>query len=126
MPNDVQENSRPGKLFAWWKLGAALAGLCLCALSGWFIHMNSKHAEGSVPTADINAVLARHDKELMAIPGVVGVYIGLAEDEKTPCLHVMLARPDESLKKRIPSTLEGVHVITEVSGQIRPMGPAGI
>jgi hypothetical protein len=44
------------------------------------------------PKRDINAVLAAHDKELIAIPGVVGVYVGLLEDGRTACLKVMLAR----------------------------------
>ncbi|HEV2842154.1 MAG TPA: hypothetical protein VGW39_12585 [Chthoniobacterales bacterium] len=38
------------------------------------------------PQRDINAVLRDHDTELLAIPGVVGVYVGLLEDGKTPCL----------------------------------------
>ena len=46
------------------------------------------------PKRDINAVLRDHDKELLAIPGVVGVYVALLEDGKTPCLKVMLARPN--------------------------------
>ena len=45
----------------------------------------------SNPPRDINAVLADHDTQLLAIPGVVGVYVGLLNDEKTPCLKVMLA-----------------------------------
>ncbi len=40
---------------------------------------------------DINTVLRDHDQELMAIPGVVGVYVGLLDDGKTSCLKVMVA-----------------------------------
>jgi hypothetical protein len=75
----------------------------------------------SAPLRDINAVLADHDKELLAIPGVVGVYVGLLSDQKTPCLKVMLARKDPSLEGRIPRTLEGYPVVTEVTGEIRPL-----
>ena len=75
----------------------------------------------SAPLRDINAVLADHDQELLAIPGVVGVYVGLARDEKTPCLKVMLARKDRSLERRIPRALEGYPVVTEVTGEIRPL-----
>ena len=32
------------------------------------------------PKRDINAVLRDHDKELMAIPNVVGVYVGVLGD----------------------------------------------
>jgi hypothetical protein len=70
---------------------------------------------------DINAVLADHDKRLLAVPGVVGVYVGLLEDNATPCLKVMLSRHDEKLAQSIPRTLEGYRVVTEVTGEIRPL-----
>lgn len=75
----------------------------------------------STPPRDINAVLADHDKELLALPGVVGVYVGLMKDEKTPCLKVMLARKDSDLERRIPRVLEGHPVVTEVTGEIHPL-----
>lgn len=73
------------------------------------------------PPRDINAVLADHDDELLAIPGVVGVYVGLMKDDKTPCLKVMLARPPADLERRIPHSLEGHPVVMEVTGEIRPL-----
>jgi len=96
---------------------AIVSVLCLCFIAGC-THPMSQHA---APLRDINAVLADHDKELLAIPGVVGVYVGLLSDEKTPCLKVMLARKDVRLKRRIPRTLEGHPVVTEVTGVIRPL-----
>lgn len=77
--------------------------------------------ESAKPLRDINAVLADHEKELMAIPGVVGIYVGLLSDEKTPCLKVMLARKDAVVEQRIPRTLEGYRVVTEVTGEIKPL-----
>ena len=74
------------------------------------------------PKRDINAVLRDHDKELLAIPGVVGVYVALLEDGKTPCLKVMLARKTAEAERAIPRTLEGYPVVSEVTGEIRPMG----
>jgi hypothetical protein len=71
---------------------------------------------------DINAVLADHDKQLLAIPGVVGVYVAVLEDGKTPCLKVMLARKLTATEKTIPSSLEGYPVVTEVTGPVRPLG----
>ena len=71
---------------------------------------------------DINAVLADHSKRLMATPGVVGVYVGLLEDGKTPCLKVMLRQADKTLEKSFPRMLEGYPVVTEVTGEIRPLG----
>jgi hypothetical protein len=70
---------------------------------------------------DINAVLADHDRELLALPGVVGVYVGLLPDQKTECLKVMLARKDPNLERTIPRRLEGYPVVTEVTGEIRPL-----
>ena len=74
------------------------------------------------PRRDINDVLRAHDKELLAIPGVVGVYVALLEDGKTPCLKVMLARPLVETERALPKTLEGYPVISEVTGEIRPLG----
>ena len=73
------------------------------------------------PKRDINAVLAAHDKELLAIPGVVGVYVGVREDGHTPCLKVMLARETPESARGIPRLLEGYPVVTEVTGEIRPL-----
>jgi len=78
-------------------------------------------SESPVPTKNINEVLAAHQAELMRIPGVVGVFVGLAEDEKTECIKVMLKAPDPAAEGRIPKTLEGYRVITEVTGEIRPL-----
>jgi hypothetical protein len=74
------------------------------------------------PKRDINAVLADHDKQLMAIPNVVGVYVGVLEDGKTPCLKVMLARKSPETERAIPRLLEGYPVVVEVTGEIRPLG----
>ena len=70
---------------------------------------------------DITTVLKDHDKELLAIPGVVGVYVGLLPDDKTPCLKVMVVRETEDLKKRIPKSIEGYPVLIEESVVIRPL-----
>ena len=70
---------------------------------------------------DINAVLADHDRELLALPGVVGVYVGTLNDHQTPCLKVMLARRDPAWERSIPQTLEGHQVVIEVTGEIRPL-----
>jgi hypothetical protein len=73
-----------------------------------------------LPKRDINAVLADHQKELMTVPGVVGVYVGVLADGKTSCLKVMLA--EQTKDRVIPRELEGYPVVTEVTGKIRPLG----
>ncbi len=73
------------------------------------------------PLPDINTVLAAHGRELMAKPGIVGVCIGVLKNGKTPCIKVMLEKNDAAVKRSIPRTLEGHPVVTEVTGEIRPI-----
>ena len=79
------------------------------------------HDKPSIKLRDVSAVLADHDRELMALPGVVGVYVGLLDDDKTPCLKVMVKKKDTELEKLIPRRIEGHPVLTEITGEIRPM-----
>jgi hypothetical protein len=74
------------------------------------------------PKRDINDILAAHDKELLAIPDVVGVYVGTTEDDRTPCLKVMLARKNPESERKIPRTIEGYPVVTEITGRVRALG----
>jgi hypothetical protein len=83
--------------------------------------VNQTGQQESMTRKDINIVLKDHDKELLAIPGVVGVYVGLLPDEKTPCLKVMVVKETEDFKKRIPKSIEGYQVLIEESGVIRPL-----
>ena len=76
-------------------------------------------AQNSSPTRDINAVLATHDKELLAIPDVVGVYVGTIGNERQLCLKVMLARANPESERKIPRMIEGYRVVTEVTGEVK-------
>ena len=73
------------------------------------------------PKRDINAVLRDHDQKLLAIPGVVGVYVAVLEDGKTPCLKVMLAQKTPEAERDLPKSIEGHPVVSEVTGDIRPL-----
>ena len=73
------------------------------------------------PNRDINVVLAAHDQELLAIPDVVGVYVGTMQDGETLCLAVMLARKNAESEQKIPRMIEGYPVVTEVSGNVRAL-----
>lgn len=75
----------------------------------------------SVKKRDINVVLAAHDKELLKLPNVTGVYVGLLEDGKTACLKVMLTKKSPDTEAVIPANIEGYRVVTEVTGEIRPL-----
>jgi len=88
-----------------------------------FSAMASMSAQpNDTPTSrDINAVLRAHDQELLKLPGVVGVYVGLLPDNKTQCLKVMLAQPNPKTEQALPKTLEGYPVLIEITGEIHPM-----
>ena len=75
----------------------------------------------NMPRRDINLVLRDHDDELLSIPGVVGVYVGVFEDGKTPCLKVMVIQKTPELEQRIPKILEGYPVLLDETGVIRPL-----
>jgi hypothetical protein len=96
--------------------------LCLLLILVWVSSsgQNMAQTNSSPAKRDINAVLRDHEKQLMAIPDVVGVYVGVLPDGKTPCLKVMLAK--ETPHRAIPRELEGYPVIAEVTGEIRPRG----
>jgi hypothetical protein len=105
-------------------LPRALIGLfaSLALLCGCHPGVRQVRAPGSaMPQRDIDAVLRAHDRELMAIPGVVGVYVGLLADKKTPCLRVMAVKKTKSLEQATPKSLEGYPVEIEETGVIRPM-----
>ena len=80
-------------------------------------------AQSPSPRRDINAVLAAHDRQLLELPDVVGVYVGVLADGKTPCLKVMLARPTPETERKLPREIEGYPVVAEISGEIRPLRP---
>jgi hypothetical protein len=96
--------------------------LCVLLTAGCRAHPQYEtRANQHVPTRDIHAVLRTHDKELLANPGVVGVFEGLLEDDKTPCLKVMVVRKTPELERKIPKSLEGYPVVVEETGPIRPL-----
>lgn len=94
-------------------------GAAGCALAALLALTQMADRSSPLPRRDINAVLADHDKELLAIPGVAGVYVGLLPDGKTQCLKVMLEHRVSA--SAIPRTLEGYRVMPEITGKIRPL-----
>jgi len=66
------------------------------------------------------AVKERHAPQLMAQPEVVGIAVGLTEDDR-PGLLVLVKRPPEA--GALPESLEGVPLIVHVSGELRAMAP---
>lgn len=97
--------------------------LFAAVLFGAGCHVDSKNEEekrSAMPTRDINLVMQDHTAELMALPGVVGVYIGASEDSSL-CIKVMVIKRTEEVEKKIPSNLEGHAVEIDETGEIRPL-----
>jgi hypothetical protein len=86
-----------------------------------FVSIGFLFVQAMAQTRDINAVLRAHDQELLAIKGVVGVYVGLLDDGKTSCLKVMVVAPSAEIEKAVPKSVDGFPVIIEVTGEIRPL-----
>lgn len=96
---------------------AVLLALLLINANACRSHKENKE---EVSNRDINAVMSAHVNELMAIPGVVGVAVG-EQDDKTPCIQVLVIEKTEEIDRRVPKKIEGHPVSLIVSGQIRPM-----
>ena len=71
--------------------------------------------EPKVPPT-INDVKARHADELMDVPGVVSVGIGLDEDGEK-IIVVGVERDQPEVRQATPSTLEGYKVQIQVVGK---------
>jgi hypothetical protein len=68
----------------------------------------------------IREVKRRHEKDLLALPGVVSVGIGLGPDGEEEII-VGLDRPRPDIASRIPGSLEGYPVRTDVRGRMRAL-----
>lgn len=69
------------------------------------------------PTRPIADVQRDHERELLAIPGVVGLGIGACGG--VPCIRVMADGLTSENRARIPSRLEGYRVEVDDTGAIR-------
>jgi hypothetical protein len=81
--------------------------------------------------AEVSAVMARHENELLAYPNVVGVAPGIrtvkGKVTGEPCLVVYVSRkvPRSRLKKGevLPRRIDGISVDVVETGEIRPQLP---
>jgi hypothetical protein len=105
---------------SWVRFVVVVTGFILATACG--TKVIEPEATTPMPRRDINEVLVVHDEQMMAIPGVVGVYVGLLEDDQTSCLKVMVAKITAELEQALPESLEGYPVVLEETGVIRPLG----
>lgn len=71
------------------------------------------------PTRSLEAVRAQHDRELEAIPGVIG--IGETLSNGKPAIQIYVNKLTPELSAKIPSTIEGYPVVIEQTGEIKPL-----
>lgn len=69
-------------------------------------------------TVTIETTKARHQAELMALPGVVSVGIGLGSD-RAPVIVVGLDHERPDTRARVPARLDGHPVEVRVLGPVR-------
>jgi hypothetical protein len=65
----------------------------------------------------IQEIQEKHQHDLMRIPGVVGVGIGLESDESV--LVVMVAKDTRAIKRKVPKELDGYRLVIQETGVIR-------
>jgi hypothetical protein len=65
----------------------------------------------------IQEIQQKHQYDLMQIPGVVGVGIGLDADESV--LVVMVAKQTRTIERKVPKHLDGYRLVIQETGVIR-------
>lgn len=68
------------------------------------------------PQGDIFQVWQKHERDLMTLPGVIGVAVG--ECGNVPCLKVYVETKTAVLAQKIPHELDGFKVEVEESGPV--------
>lgn len=91
------------------RLGTAILLLAL---------MGQPVGEGATVPPTIQEVKTRHEKRLMAMPGVVSIGIGREPDGK-PVIVIGLDGPRPETVKDLPQSLEGYPVRVKITGPIR-------
>jgi hypothetical protein len=67
-----------------------------------------------MPSNTVEQVIARNSDSIMALADVVGISESLCDDQ--PCIKVLLAAENADTIARLPTQLEGIPVVVEVSG----------
>ena len=64
----------------------------------------------------VTRLIALHQDDIMALPDVVA--IGAAVRDSEPCIRVLLAKDNPDTLAKLPTEIEGVRVVAEISGPI--------
>ena len=98
-------------------MGLALLCLLIAAAGGRPAGADEPKGEESMKDGRVAAVLERHRDELMALPGVTGVAEGRCGG--SPCIKVYVTDRKGGSEKKIPSSIEGLPVSVEETGEFR-------
>jgi len=72
-----------------------------------------------MPAKAIEEVLKERARELMSLPGVVGVGQGLCD--QNPCIKVFVIKRSAELDQEIPNSLGDYQVVIEETGRIKAL-----
>lgn len=98
----------------------AIVSLCVALLCAWFVGAPGPAAAQSAELKSLVEIQARHEAEVLAIPGVVGIGIGPAADADRLEFKLYVSELDAAARQAIPRDLEGVPVKVEVTGRFAP------
>jgi hypothetical protein len=93
--------------------------LCLTFIALFIFSVAYAQAENPVTLQQVEAlktVQARHENSVFAIPGVVGLGIGLNEDGQGLAFIVYVEKMTDTVQTQLPYTIEGVPVRVIESG----------
>ena len=97
----------------------AFFGICIVMAFAGCRQDGNQQEGATMHHRDVSAVMNDHAAEMMALPGVVGVAVSETDDHM-PCILVMIAGESDSLRRRLPATIEGIPIRIEVTGEIVP------
>ena len=95
------------------------AGAAFLAGCGSYADPSDPGKGQSMPEQTIEQVQEKHTDQWMAIPGVQGTAIGIAEGK--PCILILSSVKPETLRDKIPSRVEGYSVIIRETGAFRAL-----
>jgi hypothetical protein len=106
------------------KVGVSVLVLSVCVLRTLAQLHASEDGTGAVDKQAFRraeAVLANHETELLTIPGVVGVGIGLTEQGGQPVIHVYVnvKATGGTIPAAIPQQVKGVPIRIIQTGEVK-------
>ena len=91
-----------------------LLALSACStLASQSLHTDEKASEAMGDTG-IEQVIARNADRIMALADVVAISESRCNNQ--PCIKILLATENADTQARLPEQIEGIPVVTEVSG----------